>query len=112
MRGAVYNLAIPNTFLHSVNRAFRSAQIIRGVAHLSCLLLVLAIAARAADWSGPEQQLARKIVAVTGSGTIAFTVENRSSLGQRESEVIQNGLRSALEGLESASRKRRILARE
>src|SRR5277367_3173147 len=99
MSGAVYNLAIPNTFLSLVNRAFRSAQIVRGVAHLSCVLLVFATAAGAEDWSGPEQQLARKILAVTGTGTIALTIENRSSLGQRESEVIQNGLRSALEGV-------------
>ena len=98
MEGAVYNLAIPNTFLSLVNRAVRPAQIVRGVAYLCCVLLVLAGAAGAADWSVPEQQLARKIVAVTGAGAIALTVENRSSLGQRESEVIQNGLRSALEG--------------
>ena len=59
----------------------------------------MAFAAHAADWSGPEQQLARKIVAVTGPGAVALTAENRSSLGKRDSEVIQNGLRSALEGL-------------
>lgn len=53
--------------------------------------------ARAVDWSGPERQLAGKIVAVTGAGAITLTVENRSSLGRRDSEVIQNGLRSALE---------------
>jgi len=69
------------------------------VAQISCALLGLAISACAVDWSGPEQQLARKIVAVTGSGMVALTVENRSSLGKRESEVIQNGLRSTLEGL-------------
>jgi len=97
--GAVYNLAIPNTFLSLTNRSVRPAQIVRGVAHLCCVLLVLAVAAGAADWSVPEQQLARKIVAVTGVGAVALTVENRSSLGQRESEVIQNGLRSALEGV-------------
>jgi hypothetical protein len=97
MRGAVYNLAIPNTFPNSVNRVFRPAHMVRGVAHLSGVVLMLAMAAHAADWSVPEQQLARKIVAVTGTVTIAITVENRSSLGQRDSEVIQNGLRSALE---------------
>jgi len=63
------------------------------------VLLGLAITACAVDWSGPEQQLARRIVAVTGSGRVTFTIENRSSLGERDSEVIQNGLRSALEGL-------------
>jgi hypothetical protein len=62
-------------------------------------LLGLAIAAQAADWNEPEQQLARKIVAVTGPGAIALRVENRSSLGKRDNEVVQNGLRSALEGL-------------
>src|SRR5580698_8801595 len=99
MRGAVYNLAIPNVISNSVDRALRPAHSFRGAAHLPCLLLVLATVSRAADWSGPEQQLARKIVAVTGVGTVALTVENRSSLGQRDSEVIQNGLRNALEGV-------------
>jgi hypothetical protein len=61
------------------------------------LLLGLAMTARAADWSGPERQLASKIVAVTGPGAMALAVENRSSLGKRDSEIIQNGLRSALE---------------
>ena len=36
---------------------------------------------------------------MTGPGAVALTVENRSSLGKRESEMIQNGLRGALEGL-------------
>src|SRR6202035_6109945 len=65
----------------------------------SYLLLGMAFAAHAADWSGPEQQLARKIVAVTGPGAVTLTAENRSSLGKRDSEVIQNGLRSALGGV-------------
>jgi hypothetical protein len=63
------------------------------------LLLVLAITAAAADWSEPEQQFARKIVAVTGPGAVALTVNNRSSLGKRDDEVIQNGLRLELETL-------------
>jgi hypothetical protein len=99
MRGAVYNLAIPNAIPNSVNRVVRPANILRMVVQLSCVLLGLALAAQAADWSGPEQQLARKIVAVTGPGAVALTVENRSSLGKRDSEIIQNGLRVALEGL-------------
>jgi hypothetical protein len=69
------------------------------VAQLSFILLGLGIAASAADWNGPEQQLARKIVAVTGPGAVALTVENRSSLGKRDQEIIQNGLRSALEAV-------------
>jgi hypothetical protein len=63
------------------------------------MLLGLANAACAADWSGPEQQLARKIVATTGRVAVALTVENRSHFGRRDSEIIQNGLRSALQAM-------------
>lgn len=98
MRGAVYNSAIPNT-RDTVNRALRHASGSHIAAQIACLMLVLAGAAGAADWSGPEQQLARKIVAITGPGAVALTVENRSSLGKRDHEIIQNGLRSTLEGL-------------
>src|SRR5208283_4678045 len=63
------------------------------------MMFFVATAAFAADWSVPETQLARKIAAVTGPGAVALTVENRSSLNRRESEIIQNGLRSALEGV-------------
>jgi hypothetical protein len=99
MRGAVYNSAIPNVIQNPVCRVLSLAARLRLVVQLSCMLLGLANAARAADWSGPEQQLARKIVAVTGTAAVALTVENRSHLGKRDSEIIQNGLRSALEGL-------------
>ncbi len=97
MGGAVYNSGIPNVSANSVCRALPLAHILCAVARLSFLLLGLAIAAGAADWNGPEQQLARKIVAVTGPGAVALTVENRSSLSKRDHEIIQNGLRSALE---------------
>ena len=97
MRGAVYNSAIPQFTLNTVNRFFRSALLF--LLQLCVLLIGLPHAARAADWSLPEQQLARKIVAVTGPGAVALTVENRSSLNRRENEIVQNGLRSALEGL-------------
>lgn len=99
MLHAVYNSAIPNVFTSLVDRVLRSARSFRIVVPLSYLLLGMAFAAHAADWSGPEQQLARKIVAVTGPGAVTLTAENRSSLGKRDSEVIQNGLRSALGGL-------------
>jgi hypothetical protein len=99
MRGAVYNSAIPNGVPNPVNRASRSALRPRVLLHFSFVLLSLATAARAADWNGPEQQLARKIVAITGPGAVALTIENHSSLGRRDSEIIQNGLRSALEGV-------------
>ena len=97
MRRAVYNLAIPNIIPSSVNRV--SFPGLRLAAWLSCVLLGLATSARGADWSVPEQQLARKIAAVTGSATVGLTVENRSSLSKRDSEIIQNGLGSALEVL-------------
>jgi hypothetical protein len=92
-------LAIPNVISTSVSCALRPTRSLRVALQFSYAVLALTISACAADWSGPEQQLARKIVAVTGSGAVVITVENRSSLGKRDSEVIQNGLRSALEGL-------------
>jgi hypothetical protein len=98
MRRAVYNSAIPNGVSNPVNRASRYALLLRVLLQFSFVMLSLAIAAGAADWNGPEQQLAQKIVAVTGPGAVALTIENRSSLGRRDSEIIQNGLRSALEG--------------
>ncbi|HEY6371356.1 MAG TPA: hypothetical protein VIX37_12320 [Candidatus Sulfotelmatobacter sp.] len=99
MRGAVYNLGIPNAIPNSVNRALRSALSFRFAMRLSFMVLSLALVACATDWSIPEQQLAHKIAAVTGPGAVALTVENRSSLGKRDSEIVQNGLRGALEGL-------------
>ena len=98
MRIAVYNSAIPDVIPNTVNRALRSALRIRVISPLCFLLFALAMA-HAADWSAPEQQLARKILAVTGPGAVAFTVDNRSSLTKRENEIIQNGLRGTLEGL-------------
>jgi hypothetical protein len=97
MRGAVYNSAIPRVNLNTVNRASRFA--LELCAQFILVVFALAIAAHAADWNAPEQDLARKIAAVTGPGVVALTIENRSSLGRRESEIVQNGLRGALESL-------------
>lgn len=96
MSGAGYNSAIPETIWKSVNCVPRPASLVC-VLHLIFLLAVIGPAARAADWSATEQQLARKVVAVTGPGAVAVAMENRSSLGRRDSEIVQNGLRSALE---------------
>jgi hypothetical protein len=94
MCGAIYNLSIPKN-RKSVNCSHWPASILRfGFLIAFLLLTTLALAA---DWGAAEQQLARKIVAVTGPGTVALTVENRSSLGRRDSDIVQNGLRSALE---------------
>ncbi len=63
-------------------------------------MLIFALAtAHGVDWSAPEQQLAHKVIAVTGPGAVALTVDNRSSLTRRENEIVQNGLRAALEAL-------------
>ncbi|HKV82364.1 MAG TPA: hypothetical protein VJP02_29725, partial [Candidatus Sulfotelmatobacter sp.] len=94
MRKAIYNSAIPKANLKSVIQSSCSAS------RLCLALLVLLLsttAAFAADWGTAEEQLAKKIVAVTGPGTLSLTVENRSSLGRRDSDLVQNGLRSALE---------------
>lgn len=113
-----YNLVIPNTVIPNfgltrvsrvMSRCIAPGPFMsrlhwirpRFVARLSFVMLGMAMAAGAvtADWNGPEQQLARKIAAVTGPASVVLTVENRSSLGKRDSEIIQNGLRSALEGV-------------
>ncbi len=102
MSGPVYNSGIPSAGLNSVcrffpRRVFPFAHIFIVAGRLSFILIALAITAVAADWSQAEQQLARKVVAVMGPGAVTLSVENRSSLGKREQEIIQNGLRGALE---------------
>jgi hypothetical protein len=65
-------------------------------------LLLFSLEARAstaANWNESEQQLARKIVAVTGPGAVALTVDNLSSLNKQQTDIIGNGLRSALEAI-------------
>jgi hypothetical protein len=53
----------------------------------------------AADWTAPEQELARKIAAATGPGAVAVDVMNRSSLGKNDADEISRGLRTQLEAL-------------
>lgn len=95
MRRAGYNSAILDNRLKSVMCTTLSLRALRCAIFFATLSISLT--GRAVDWSGAEQQLARKIATVTGPGTVALTIENRSSLGQRDSEVVQNGLRTALE---------------
>jgi len=90
--------AIPNI----VNSALRFASLHcrRQIFFTPVIFAVLSLnSMHAADWHTSEQQLARKIVAVTGPGAIALTVNNRSSLGHRDAEIIQNGLRGEMEAL-------------
>ena len=95
MHKAIYNSAIPKANLKSVNQSCCTAS--RLCFAFWVVLFLSTTSAFAADWSAAEQQLAKKIVAVTGPGTLSLTVENRSSLGRRDSDLVQNGLRSALE---------------
>lgn len=98
MLAAVYNSAIPDVIPKTVIRNLFSAYVLR-VVRCSFVVPLLIATSFAADWSGAEQQLAHKIVAVTGPGAVALAIENRSSLGKRDNEIIQNGLRSSLESL-------------
>ena len=99
MHAAVYNSVIPKVILNTVKRSSRLVFCLCVALCFFPLLPGLVMCSLAADWSVPEQQLARKIVAVTGPGAVALTVENRSSLSKRESEIVSAGLHSALETL-------------
>jgi hypothetical protein len=63
------------------------------------VLLICGVArsAVAGDWNVSAQQLARKIVAMTGPGAVAVTMENRSSLGKKDLDTISSLLRAELE---------------
>jgi len=61
------------------------------------ILFVLTLDGFAADWSQPEQQLARKIAAVTGPGAAAFDLRNQSTLTKKDVDEITHGLRAQLE---------------
>ena len=68
----------------------------------ACLLLVIltqTTVLSASDWRSPEEQLARKIVAVTGPGAVAIDFVNKSSLDGPDVESIQRGLLNELVSL-------------
>jgi len=77
----------------------------RGLKRLLVLLFFCGLlrTATANDWKEPTQQLARKIVAVTGPGAVAVTVENRSSLAKKDSDTITSALHVDLEALGARS---------
>jgi hypothetical protein len=98
MREPIYNPSIPAFILRSANRACVPAHVSRCMRIAVCCGIILAcLGAFAADWNSAQQELARKIVAVTGPGTMTLNVENRSSLGRRDADLVQNGLQTALE---------------
>jgi hypothetical protein len=82
-----------------VSRTLRSAQGLYVALRILLLIPFLAAGAAAIDWSVPEQHLARKIATAIGNGPASLSVENRSSLGRRDAEIIQDGMRSVLEGM-------------
>lgn len=100
MRRAIYNSGIPQHLLKTVNCAAYPAhgRITRILfrAFIFAGILSVATLALAQDWNAPEEQLARKIAAATGPGAVALTIENRSSLGKRDQDIVENGLRIAL----------------
>ena len=99
MRSPVYNSAILK--MKSANHASSIAPL----AHAGLCLLFLflfplyTLGLPAPNWIDPEQQLAQKIVAITGPGAVALTIDNHSSLSKKDSDIIGDGLRSALESL-------------
>jgi hypothetical protein len=97
MRQPIYNSGIPG-ILKSVNRACGPVRLFRLARFgMYCLIVLLCRFASASDWNSAEKQLAQKIAAVTGPGAAALTVQNRSSLGKRDTEIVQNGLENALQ---------------
>ena len=65
---------------------------------LSLALLLVATLAFATNWTQPEQQLARKILAVTGPGAASFEIRNQSTLSKKDVDEVTRGLRTQLEG--------------
>jgi len=63
------------------------------------LLFATTLPGLAADWSVPEQDLARRIAAGTGPGAVSIDIVNRSSLGKKDVDEISRGLRAQLESL-------------
>lgn len=92
-RNAVYNSLIAE-MLSSLPGSSR-----RSVPGLLVLWFSLISVSFAADWTSPEQELARKIAAATGPGAVAVDVVNRSSLGKKDADEISRGLRTQLEAL-------------
>jgi len=82
---------------HAIQNAFQSLKLGLVLFLFTCCVPV-GIAA-AGDWTEPTQQLARKIVATTGPGPVAVTVENRSSLSKKDVGTISGLLRVDLEAM-------------
>jgi hypothetical protein len=90
---AVYNSPIAEMSCSSPGSSSRSRVL------LVVIIFFMVSTTLAVDWSGGEQELARKIVAATGPGAVSVEVTNRSSLSKKDSDEISRGLRAQLEGL-------------
>lgn len=96
MRGrtAVYNLPTP-VMRTSFTRVFRLARDFS----LIVVFLYLHPLLSAGEWSVTEQQLAQKVVAITGPGAMALDIVNRSSLPKKDFDEISSGLKSQLNAM-------------
>src|SRR4029077_2079431 len=84
MRNSVYNRLIRDVpILPRRFQCFTSSLLI---------LLLLAAEALADNWTSPAAQLAAKIAAVTGPGTVALDFKNHSSLRQTDVDEIRRGV--------------------
>jgi hypothetical protein len=84
-RNSVYNQLIRDVPILSPRfQCFTSSLLI--------LLFLLAAEALADNWTSPAAQLAAKIAAVTGPGTVALDVKNHSSLRQTDVDEIRRGV--------------------
>ena len=90
---AVYNLLIEKMLLSSSGLPRHASSLLLAV------ILCLAPSSSAADWATSVQELARKIVAVTGPGAVSVNIVNRSSLTKKECNEIGASLRAELETL-------------
>ncbi len=92
-QNAVYNARIP-----CMSRRF--LRCLRSAASLLLLMwLFHPPLLRADNWAAAEEQLAGKIVAVTGPGTMALEVVNHSAINSTDAEAIRRGLLTQLAAL-------------
>jgi hypothetical protein len=91
----VYNSPVPDMW-KPASHSLRSACL---AIFLVGFLTICFDIAPAADWAGPEHQLAQKILAASGPGAIYLEVTNRSSLSSKEAEEITRGLNTQLAAL-------------
>jgi hypothetical protein len=93
MHNAVYNSRIPDMLL-PMPHGFRVAPYL-----LIVFMFLQACRASTADWMGPAEQLAGKIVAVMGPGAVSVNFSNRSSLSRTDFEEVRRGLTTQLAAL-------------